>query len=211
MPKEQRRYGELRPDILNILNKPMFKRNYKKEILAKQDLKEAHIFCKANDLKGCQFGHLIENYIGTKYNLIKNKPSECKGDLIINNNNIEIKVSLGGINNNNFQYGQIRLSHNCDYILTAYYLDFVNYKQAGELYIFKLNKKQMIKLILKYGGYSHGTKSRLGKITRKNIKKQKNAEYSLKFKYNNLAGDYLLQFRIKDINIWEYMYNKYKN
>jgi hypothetical protein len=121
------------------------------------------------------------------------------GDLSKNNINFEIKTSLGGSNFNKFNFVQIRLNQNCDYILTAYNLSIENLTDNGELFIFKINKENMKKLILKYGSYSHGTISLLGKIDTDNI--NNNREYSLRPKYNSILWKELLLFRIKETDI----------
>jgi len=113
--------------------------NHKDEILKQDTLKEAHVYCKMNNLTGQESGPLIETYIKNKYDMQKNKPSECLGDLNSKSKNIEIKISNGGKNNDKFNYVQLRMNHNCDYIFTAYYLDYTNLDQTGELFIFYLN------------------------------------------------------------------------
>ena len=97
--------------------------------------------------------------------MIKNSSSLCIGDLQHNNVNLEIKVSNGGQDNNKFNYVQLRLNHKCDYLLTAYYIDQSNIDMLGELFIFRLSKDNIKQMILHYGGYAHGTISKLGKIT----------------------------------------------
>jgi gamma-glutamylcyclotransferase (GGCT)/AIG2-like uncharacterized protein YtfP len=124
------------------------------EIMKQPDIKNAHIYCKINQLSGQVSGSLIEYYIKNKYDMIKNKPSLCKGDSEHKKVNIEIKISTGGKYNNKFNYVQLRMNHNCIYILTAYYIDESNLNDLGELFIFKLNKENMKHIILNYGGYA---------------------------------------------------------
>ncbi len=72
--------------------------------------------------------------------------------------NMEVKVSLGSINNETFGFSQLRLAHKVDlYILVAYYINTSNIPDLGEVFIFKLNKSELISFVGK--GYSHGTKS----------------------------------------------------
>lgn len=165
-------------------------------------LKDAHIYCKYNKLSGQFTGPVLEKYIKIKYKMTKNNASLCIGDLNCNETNIEIKVSNGGKENNKFNYVQIRLNHNCQYIFTAYYIHYTNLNNLGELYIFKLNKKDIIQLILKYGGYAHGTIGELGEISIEDLNDFNNQkEYTLRPKYGDSCWIELLHFRIDEIVI----------
>jgi hypothetical protein len=94
------------------------------------------------------------------------------------------------------------MNHNCEYILTAYYLDYTNLENLGELFIFKLNKQNLIPLIIKYGGYAHGTIGELGKITIEELNDKTNQkEYSLRQKYGDKCWNELLNFRIYKLAI----------
>ena len=144
--------------------------NHKKEIMKEPDIKEAHIYCKIkHELSGAVTGPLIENYIKNKNGMIKNNSSLCIGDLHHAQTNLEIKVSTGGKDNNKFNYVQLRMNHSCEYILTAYYMNDDNVETKGELFIFRLTKRDIRELIFKYGGYAHGTIKKLGKITEKEL------------------------------------------
>ena len=173
--------------------------NHKKEVLKQSNLKTAHIYCKINHLSGQIAGPLIEYYIQNKYKMTKNKSSLCIGDLQKKKVNYEIKVSTGGKENNKFNYVQLRLNHKCEYLLTAYYIDDDNIKQLGELFIFKLNKLNMKKLILKFGGYAHGTIKKLGTITAKDLNDKNTKEYAIRPTYGDTCWKELLKFRIEDI------------
>ena len=185
--------------LKNLLN--ISKCNHKKEIIKQSaNIKDAHIYCKINHLSGQISGPLIEYYIKNKYNMIKNNSSLCIGDVKHNNKNIEIKISTGGKENNKFNYVQLRINHNCDYILTAYYLSNENLKNSGELFIFKLNKFNMKNIILKYGTYAHGTIQKLGVINKKNLDDPNNdKEYAIRPKYADKCWNELLKYRINDI------------
>lgn len=177
------------------------KTNYEKEVMALNTLKEAHIYCKLNKLSGQVTGALVENFIKYKYKMEKNCASKCIGDLKHNNIDIEIKVSNGGKDNNKFNFVQIRMNHNCEYLLTAYYLDYSNLNMLGELYLFKLNKNDIKKIILDYGSYAHGTITKLGKITKDDLDKNNNEkEYALRPKYGDNCWKRLLEFRINSID-----------
>jgi hypothetical protein len=176
--------------------------NHMTEIMKLSNLKDVHIYSKINELPGSIYGSLIENYIRINYNMTKNKPSSCCGDLHNSNKNYEIKVSIGGKNNNKFNYVQLRLNHNCEYILTAYYIDNNNLLNSGELFIFKLNKNEIKNMILKYGSYAHGTTQKLGEITKKDLdNKQNNKEYVIRPTYQDKCWNELLNFRIDEFSI----------
>jgi hypothetical protein len=185
--------------LRNILN--LSKCNHKKEIFKQSsNIKDAHIYCKINQLSGQISGPLIEYYIKNKYKMIKNNASLCIGDVKHKNKNIEIKISTGGKENNKFNYVQLRVNHNCDYILTAYYLSKENLKNMGELFIFRLNKKYMKDIILKFGTYAHGTIQKLGVIKQIDLNNPKNdKEYAIRPKYGDKCWNELLKYRIDNI------------
>lgn len=132
--------------------------------------------------------------------MIKNNSSLCIGDLQYNKTNIEIKISNGGTENNKFNYVQLRMNHICEYILTAYYINDDNLEKMGELFIFKLNKTDMKKIIFKYGGYAHGTIQKLGVITEDDLENQSNdKEYVIRPKYGDKCWHELLNYRIQEI------------
>ena len=174
--------------------------NHKIEIM-KEDLKGAHSYCKDIGLSGQVTGPLIEYYIQNKYGMIKNKSSSCNGDLQYKQINYEIKVSTGGTENNKFNYVQLRMNHDCQYILTAYYLHEYNVDEEGELFIFKLTKPDIKKIIVNHGGYAHGTIEKLGKITEEDLETLNNKEYAIRPKYGDKCWNDLLQFRIQEIQV----------
>lgn len=171
-------------------------------ILRLTTLKDAHIYCKINNLSGQFTGPILEKYIKIHYKMEKNNASCCNGDLKFNNINYEIKASNGGKENNKFNYVQLRMNHNCLYILTAYYLNYSNLDNLGELFIFKINKEKIKELIIKYGGYAHGTIGELGEITNEDLNDVNNQkEYALRPKYGDNCWNELLNFRINEITI----------
>ena len=174
--------------------------NHKIEIMKQLNIKLAHIYCKIHKLSGQITGPLIEYYIKNKYGMIKNNSSLCNGDLQHNQTNFEIKVSNGGKDNNKFNFVQLRMNHSCEYILTAYYINYDNLETEGELFIFKLTKINIKIIILKYGGYAHGTKQKLGDITDDDLENPKNnKEYAIRPKYGDKCWIALLQFRVHKI------------
>ena len=175
---------------------------HKTEILKEETLKYAHIYCKLNNLSGQAAGPAVECYIAHKYNMNKNSASECIGDLQHTGINYEIKCSFGGKDGNKFNFVQFRMNHNCEYILTAYYVDEHNYMELGELFVFRLNKNELKGIILKYGGYAHGTIHKLGQITQPDLDDISNdKEYAFRPKYGDKCWNELLQFRIDEFAI----------
>ena len=190
---------ELETKLRDILK--ISKCNHKKEILKEVDIKHAHIYCKINQLNGQITGSLIEEYIKNKYNMIKNKTSNCNGDLNKCNKNYEIKVSLGGKNHDKFNYVQLRMNHDCIYLLTAYYINNKNIKNLGELFMFELTKEDIKNIIVKYGSYAHGTIKKLGIITIDDLGNESNTkEYALRPKFGDKCWNELLKFRIECID-----------
>jgi hypothetical protein len=195
---EEKIAEDIKEKLKNILG--ISKCNHKVEIMKETDIKRAHIYCKINQLSGQVSGPLIEHYIKNKYGMEKNNASLCKGDLQHNQINFEIKISNGGKENNKFNYVQLRMNHDCVYIFTAYYICIDNVENEGELYIFKLNKKELKDLIYKYGGYAHGTVQKLGKITEEDLDNQENdKEYAIRPKYGDKCWTDLLNYRVQEI------------
>lgn len=189
---------EIKIKLKHILG--LSKCDHKIEIMKQPDIKRSHIYCKINQLAGQVSGPLIEYYIKNKYDMIKNNSSLCIGDLQHNQTNIELKISTGGKENNKFNYVQLRMNHICEYILTAYYIDNDNLENMGELFIFRLNKQNMKKMIFKYGGYAHGTIQKLGAITEEDLENPTNdKEYAIRPKYGDKCWRDLLEFRINEI------------
>lgn len=186
--------------LKNVLNNS--KINHKSEIMKLDTIKNAHIYCKLHNLSGQVSGPLLEYFIKNKYKMEKNNASYCIGDLKYCGKNIEIKVSNGGKNNNKFNYVQIRINHDCEYIFTAYYLNYENVESEGELFMFRLDKEQIKKLILKFGGYAHGTIKKLNKITKSDLDDPYNdKEYALRPTYNDKCWNELLNYRIHEFCI----------
>lgn len=172
-------------------------------ILAEKSLKDAHMYCVLNNIGAQQYGPLIEKYIISKFSMTKNNASNCTGDCTYNDQNIEIKASLGGKMFSKFNFVQIRLSQKVDfYLCTAYYLADENIDDEGELFVFKVPKENMKTLIIKYGGYAHGTISVNGKITSESVEKNENTkvEYALRPTYNDKCWKSLLEYRVSEHN-----------
>jgi hypothetical protein len=174
--------------------------NHTQEISKEQTLKNAHIYCVINGVSAQQFGPLIEKYIREKNNFTKNTAAECNGDCSKDNKNAEVKASLGGAKHNKFNWVQLRVSHNIHYyILTAYHLANTNVEAGGELYVFNVPKDDMITLIVKHGGYAHGTASEHGAITLADLKDGTNKkEYALRPSYGDKCWSDMLMFRVAE-------------
>lgn len=202
IPKKHNKHNETKIKLKQLLDSSRSNKIHTETIMNLPKLKDAHIYCKYNNLSGQFTGPVLEKFIKIKYNMTKNNASYCNGDLKCNEINIEIKASNGGKENNKFNFVQLRMNHNCVYILTAYYLDYTNLEKLGELYIFKLNKENIKPLIVKYGGYAHGTIGELGEITIEDLNEPTNQkEYALRPKYGDKCWVELLNFRIDEIII----------
>lgn len=121
------------------------------------------------------------------------KIDETSGDGCKNNINYELKVSIHSINSK-LNFVQIRPDHNVQYyILIGYNMYDPIDQNKGKGYIFKVPSDNMYDLIIKYGGYAHGTKKVLGDtITLENLK-GRNCEYALRCNPNSKKGkDYIL-------------------
>ena len=203
IPKKNTKYhNEIKIKLRQLLDSSQSNKIHTETIMALPTLKDAHIYCKYNNLSGQFTGPVLEKYIKIKYNMTKNNASSCNGDLKCNEKNVEIKASNGGKENNKFNFVQLRINHNCEYILTAYYIDYTNLENLGELYIFKLNKENIKSLIVKYGGYAHRTIGEVGGITIEDLNDATNPkEYVLRPKYGDKCWIELLNFRIDEISI----------
>jgi len=195
-------HNENKIKLKQLLDSACSNKIHTENIIKLETIKQAHMYCKYNNLTGQYTGPILEKYIRLKYKMGKNNASACNGDTNLNGKNFEIKVSNGGKENNKFNYVQIRPTHDCEYIFTAYYIDYTNLEQLGELFIFYLTKENIKNMILLYGSYAHGTIEKLGKITKNDLDDINNQkEYSFRPKYGDKCWNYLLQFRIEEINV----------
>lgn len=176
---------------------------HEEQIMKLNTLKEAHTYCIIQGVSAQQYGPLLERFIRTKFNYIKNKAEDCTGDCSKDGKNSEVKVSLGGTTHTKFNFVQIRPSHDCDtYILTAYHLSTENVDSEGELYIFKVPKVEIKKLIVSYGGYAHGTIKEHGIITIESLNNEKSIkEYALRPSMNDECWKALISFRVPETEL----------
>ena len=122
---------------------------------------------------------------------IGNPVNETSGDGCKNGINYEIKASLHA-KKSKFNFVQIRPDHNIHYYILISY-DMFKDDNLGKAYIFKVPSEDMYKLVVKYGGYAHGTIKELGNITFENMK-GRGCEYALRGIPNAKKG--------KQLEIW---------
>lgn len=173
------------------------------EIMKMHTLKDAHIYCVIHNVSTQQYGALLEKYIRTKFNYVKNNASDCIGDCSKDGNNTEIKVSLGGSDHTKFNFVQIRTSHACEtFIFTAYHVCKDCVDGEGKLFIFKVPKAELKMILVKWGGYAHGTTKEHGKITFESLSDETNhKEYALRPKMNDKCWYALMSYCVSEYDI----------
>lgn len=175
---------------------------HENQIMNLDNLKDAHVYCVIYDLSAQQYGPLLEKFINQKFHFTKNKSKEAKGDSYKDGINVEIKVSLGGTTHKKFNFVQIRPSHHCHYILTAYHLSKENIDEEGELYVFRIKGDEMKNIILHFGSYAHGTKKEYGNITTESLEDESNTkEYAIRPIFQDDCWKSLLPFRIHESSL----------
>jgi hypothetical protein len=173
----------------------------KKQILLENTLKCAHSFCLSNRLLPQRFGPLIEYFVLARSGCLysKNCASERNGDFKsrISNLHYELKASLGGKTFKKFNFVQIRFGHQIDfYILTAFLLSASNVSSGGELFIFKVPKLEMAKLVQQFGSLAHGTTAECDDC--KTILTS-GREYCIRPSVNGACWTELCRFRISEV------------
>ena len=111
--------------------------------------------------------------------------NEVSGDGHKNGVNYEIKSSIHA-RKSKANFVQIRPDHNVDFYIFIAYNMYEN-KNLGNAHIFKVPSHIVYELIVKYGGYAHGTCNKLGKITIDNVK-GRNCEFALRCDPNAKQG-----------------------
>lgn len=117
---------------------------------------------------------------------IGNSLNETSGDGHKNGINYEIKGSVHG-KKSKLNFVQIRPDHNVDYYIHIAYNMYGN-DTIGNAHIFKIPSDIVYDLVVRFGGYAHGTCATLGKITSDNIK-GRNCEYALRCNPNAKKGN----------------------
>ena len=174
--------------------------NHEEKVMKFAMLKDAVVYCVLSSLSPQIYGPLLEKFICKKFNYNKNKAKDSNGDCSKDGKNCEVKVSFGGKTRDKFNFVQIRPSHYCEtYILIAYNLSHKNANSKGELYIFKVPKEDIKKIVVSFGGYAHGTKKKNGEITIESLNDEKNIkEYDLRPTINSLCWKALIPFRVSE-------------
>ncbi len=127
-------------------------------------------------LSSMQWAPLLEKHIKEKFK-ISCPTDKTSGDgCSSKGNNIEIKVSLGTMDGA-FNFVQIRPDHNIHYYLFLAY--DVYFGKEGRVYWLLCKSQDLYRLLPQYGTYAHGTVSKLGRITLRNLK-GRNIEYALR-------------------------------
>lgn len=116
---------------------------------------------------------------------IHNSYNKISGDGHKNGINYEIKYS-GHAKYCKLNIVQIRPDHNIDYYILCYYNMYYD-QIMGKGFIFKIPVNKIYELIIKYGGYAHGTIKKLGRINTMNIK-GRNCEYAIRCNPNKKYG-----------------------
>jgi hypothetical protein len=111
--------------------------------------------------------------------------NETSGDGYKNDINYEIKASLHA-NNSKINFVQIRPDHDIHYYIFIAYNMYED-EDTGKGHIFKIPSNNVYELIVRYGGYAHGTNKELGEITFDNMK-GRNCEYALRCDPNAKKG-----------------------
>jgi hypothetical protein len=159
-------------DIVNTLRNP---KNYLEICKNETDTLKKCILCKKY-LSSNQWSLLLEKFVKDKFH-ITNAIDSMSGDGVsINGKNIEIKISLG-TKDGQFNFVQLRPQHNIDYYLILVYNMFED--ELGKIYWFLCKPSDLYDLLPQYGGYAHGSISKLRKITINSIIRN-NYEYSLR-------------------------------
>jgi hypothetical protein len=185
-------------DLVSIVKEMRNPVDYLKVCKEEKDTLRKCVLCRKY-LSSNQWSVLLEGYIKEKFK-IKKAENEVSGDGISSlGKKIEIKVSLGGLDGG-LNFVQIRPDHQIDYYLFLGYNLFED--ELGKVYWFLCPSTQLYKLIPEYGGYAHGTISKLGKISHENLC-NRNCEYSLRPNPNKNKG-------CKSRELWDKMRSEFE-
>lgn len=182
-------------NVLRKNLKKLFERNkinHWAALLSFLTLKEAFAYSKA-ELSGPQYGVSLQKWITIKFGWDRPDPKLLKGDIVTKKSAFELKVSLGTKTYNKFNFVQVRLQHTVDfYVLIAYYVTEANLAKLGEIFIFKLTKKEIVHFVGK--SYSHGTTSSWAATSAETIKTY--SEKDVRVSFGSKKWVNLLKFRI---------------
>jgi hypothetical protein len=193
-------------DFISIVKEMRNPVDYLKVCKEEKDILRKCILCK-KFLSSNQWSVLLEGYIKDKFK-IKKAEDGISGDGISPSGlKIEIKVSLGGLDGS-VNFVQIRPDHKIDYYLFLVYNLFED--EIGGIYWFLCPAIRLYKLIPEFGGYAHGTISKLGKISNENLY-NRNCEFALRpnpiknkgCKSRELWDRIKLEFEVDEEDIFE--------
>jgi hypothetical protein len=139
--------------------------HYKERCQSETNILHKCILCR-KFLPPIQWSPIMEAFIKQTFDLSQPVDHTSGDGLSRNKKSIEIKVSFGDAKGQ-FNFVQIRPDHNIDYYIFLCY--DLYYGQLGKLYWFFCDSEELYSLLPEYGGYSHGTISKFGKITKENI------------------------------------------
>lgn len=192
-------------DLVSIVKEMRNPVDYLRVCKEEKDILRKCVLCRKY-LSSNQWSVLLEAYIKEKFK-IKKAENEVSGDGVSpSGKKIEIKVSLGGLDGG-FNFVQIRPDHQIDYYLFLAYNLFE--EELGEVYWFLCPSVCLYKLIPEFGGYAHGTISKLGKISPENLF-NRNCEYALRpnptkkigCKSRELWEKMRFEFEVKEENLF---------
>ena len=168
--------------------------DHEKAIFKEPSIKAACAYCVLNRLPTQLYGNLMERYIENKFGYI------CVagvGDCRTKVGNIEIKTSFGSKKLGKiWKFSGIRpCKHMDNFILVAYRLTKKNVNKLGHVFIFKLNRQQMIRFLLKFGHYSRGSVKKNGPINHKSVVSGRHA-YGLQVSFGSKKWEALLPYRV---------------
>ncbi len=127
------------------------------DVLTASTFEEACATCLLAGLSPQSFGHLLEKWIAQTFDYAKDK----EGDVNIHGRSVELKVSLGGKTRKRFNFVQLRLNRDIDFLLVAYHLSKENVQTLGETYLFYVPNKDMKHLLRTHGSLAHGKKAEM--------------------------------------------------
>ncbi len=126
--------------------------------------------------------------------------NETSGDGRKNGINYEIKISIHA-KNSRINFVQIRVDHDVQFYIFIAYNMYANVN-LGKAHIFKVPSEAVYNMVVKYGGYAHGTIEMNGPITMETLRGH-NLEYALRCNPNATSGksaklwNELLQYEVE--------------
>lgn len=126
--------------------------------------------------------------------------NETSGDGRKNENNYEIKISIHA-KDSKINFVQIRVDHDVQFYIFIAYNMYENVN-LGKAHIFKVPSGAVYNMVVRYGGYAHGTNEVNGPITMETLY-GRNLEYALRCNPNATSGksaqlwNELLQYEVE--------------